>query len=32
VVFVEGADSYAGSFLEVEITGATEHDLYARVV
>jgi ribosomal protein S12 methylthiotransferase len=32
VVYVEGADVPAGSFLEVEITGATDHDLFARVV
>ena len=32
LVFVEGADAPTGRFLEVEITGATEHDLYARVV
>jgi len=32
LVYVEGADAPAGSFLEVEITDATEHDLFARVV
>jgi len=32
VVRVEGADVPAGTFVEVEITGATEHDLIARVV
>jgi len=32
VVVVEGSDAPAGSFLEVEITGATEHDLFARGV
>ena len=32
VVYVEGADAAVGSVLEVEITGATEHDLYACIV
>ena len=31
VVFVEGAQAAPGTFLEVEVTGATEHDLFARV-
>jgi tRNA A37 methylthiotransferase MiaB len=31
VVFVEGVQAAPGSFLEVEVTGATEHDLFARV-
>ena len=32
LVYVEGGDAAAGSLVEVEITGATEHDLYARMV
>ncbi len=32
VVYVDGPGAPAGSFLEVEITGATEHDLSARAV
>jgi ribosomal protein S12 methylthiotransferase len=32
VVFVEGADAPPGTFVEVEITGATEHDLFACAV
>jgi ribosomal protein S12 methylthiotransferase len=32
VVYVEDVDAPAGSFLEVEITGATEHDLFAQAV
>ena len=32
VVFVEGAEAAPGDFLTVEVTDATEHDLFARVV